>query len=170
MARAKEEREAAENPDDIPGFLIASIPFIPGSSKGTFSYLLIEIQNFFRRRVEKYYEEGIAKLVVYKAKKQSFVQLSLDFQEEKPNILKFMESALAESTWPFSIQEDGTPICFFEAFERGLLNGNARRLTIREYGSLLADAASARGAREFADELGIEVREPPDGPSPAKTI
>ena len=51
------------------------------------------------------------------------------------------------STWPFCIQSDGRPLDMCEALETGRLTEDARRLTIGEFVTTLADAVSKADAR-----------------------
>lgn len=176
VTRAKEVRDATPNKDEIPGFHMASIPYVHGAGKGTYAYLLLEIQLYTRRRYVRHSEDAEAVLKDFYQKNPTAKNLSMGVYEPTPNVLKFFENGLSDNTWPFSIQSDGTPVCIFEAIKRGILTGNARRLTIREYGGMLAKAASGRSARSVKDELEIEVpevevepRKPSSPENPRKT-
>ena len=75
-----------------------------------------------------------------------------------------MATAMPMDQWPFSIQEDGRPMDMFLAIEAGLLTGKAERLTLREFGTRLADASSNAFARVEADELRNASRDPAGTP------
>jgi len=71
--------------------------------------------------------------------------------------LRGFQSWMAEGspaeTWPFSIQADGRPLDMAVAIRERMLTGKAMRLNIREFGNLLADAASSSFAKKEAEEL-----------------
>lgn len=58
-------------------------------------------------------------------------------------IHRWMSEASPAETWGFSIQPDGRPMDLSQAIATSNLTENAERLTLREFGTRLADASSA---------------------------
>ena len=68
-------------------------------------------------------------------------------------VQRWMAIASPSDTWPFSIQPDGRPMDLMTAVSEKCLSDNAERLTLREFGSRLADAAAASYARDEGKEI-----------------
>lgn len=69
----------------------------------------------------------------------------------------WLQEATAIETWPFTIRPDGRPIDMLGALENGQLTGKAERLTPREFGDRMAQAASEAFHRNEAKALEAEA-------------
>jgi hypothetical protein len=151
LKRARDARDetlvAGKNPD---GTSLASIPYIPPGPDGlAYAYLMSEIKAYWLRRIT-------AAQAAVEAEPIPVVQ---GFGTVH-GFASFMASALPTDTWPFSIQADGRPMDMFLAMELGLLTGKAERLTLREFGDRLSDAASSGFHGSEAAELRNVTRDP----------
>lgn len=143
LQRARNARDALKVGEVADGTSLASIPYIPpGPDALACAYLMSEIKAYWRRRIKAAQSEVEAEPIPV----VQGIGAASGFQS-------FLASALPIDTWPFSIQADGRPMDMFLAIELGLLTGNAERLTLREFGDRLCDAASASFHRSEADEL-----------------
>lgn len=69
----------------------------------------------------------------------------------------WLQEATAIETWPFTIRQDGRPVDMIDAMETGRLTGRAERLTPREFGDRMAQAASEAFHRDEANALEAEA-------------
>lgn len=152
LSRARDARdEAHKNSAPIDGRSLASIDYIPPSSDSAeFRYQMSEIKEYWRRRI------GAAKAAVL-AESGPAPTLSL---RRTDGFAEFMATAMPVDTWPFAIQDDGRPMDMFLAIESGCLTGKAERLTLREFGTRLADASSRAFALFEAEEMRRIARDP----------
>lgn len=150
LQRARDARNALEKGKEADGTSLASIPYIPPGLDGlSYAYRMSEIKAFWRRRITAAQSEVEAEQIPL----VQGIGTPLGFAS-------FMASALPTDTWPFSIQPDSRPIDMFIAMELGLLTGKADRLTLREFGDRLSDAASSGFHGSEADELRNVTRDP----------
>lgn len=150
LQRARDARDTLKEGEEADGTSLASIPFIPPGPDGlSYAYLMSEIKAFWRRRIKSAQAEVEAEPIPV----VQGIGTARGFQS-------FMASALPTETWPFSIQPDGRPMDMFLAMELGLLTGKAERLTLREFGDRLSDAASSGFHGSEADELRNVTRDP----------
>jgi hypothetical protein len=160
MYRYKQERDKVSDKSKISPISLSSMDWEPGpTGKKSVLYRLNEIQRLQLARI-KHYQGQVEELNPDRVLE---VQLKID-DIEFGVVRQFLTTAMPEDTWPFSIQADGTPICMFEAIERGLLTGEAQRLTIRQYGEQLAQAAGQRETSVDAKAIGTAARMPVDKP------
>jgi hypothetical protein len=143
LQRARNARDALKVGEVADGTSLASIPYIPpGPDALACAYLMSEIKAYWRRRIKAAQSEVEAEPIPV-----------VQGIGAAHGFLSFMASALPTDTWPFSIQADGRPMDLFLAMKLGLLTGIAERLTLREFGDRLSDAASASFHRSVAEEL-----------------
>jgi hypothetical protein len=151
LKRARDARDETLGAGNVPdGTSLASIPYIPPGPDGlSYAYLMSEIKAFWRRRIKAAQSEVEAEPIPV-----------VQGIGAVHGFASFMASAQPTDTWPFSIQTDGRPMDMFLAMELGLLTGKAERLTLREFGDRLSDAASTRFHASEADELRSVTRDP----------
>jgi len=151
LKRARDARDETLSAGRVPdGTSLASIPYIPPGPDGlSYAYLMSEIKAFRLRRIKAAQSEVEAEPIPV----VQGIGAARGFQS-------FMASALPTDTWPFSIQADGRPMDMFLAMELGHLTGKAERLTLREFGDRLSDAASSGFHGSEADELRNVTRDP----------
>ncbi len=80
----------------------------------------------------------------------------------------FLTQGDALSTWPFALQPDGRPVDLAEALEIGIADGPIERLTVAQFGSKLAAAASQafhEGEREALGET-LDIDKPDETGEP----
>jgi hypothetical protein len=132
LDRARSKRRQSEQAGEvIPPISHASIPFVRAGNEGPVQYLAQDIVDFLTRLRD--------------ASRSPAASIGLGaVAGELGGIRCWMAEASAADTWPFSIQHSGRPIDFMDALSQGVLTGDARRLTLREFGNLLADAAAAQ--------------------------
>lgn len=150
LQRARDARDALEKGKEADGTSLASIPYIPPGPDGlSYAYRMSEIKAFWHRRITAAQSEVEA---------EPFP--AVQGIGTVHGFASFMASAMPTDTWPFSIQADGRPMDMFLAMELGLLTGKAERLTLREFGDRLSDAASSGFHGSESDELRSVTREP----------
>ena len=150
LQRARDARDALEKGKEADGTSLASIPYIPPGPDGlSYAYRMSEIKAFWRRRITAAQSEVEAEPIP-----------AVGRIGTAHGFASFMASAMPSDTWPFSIQADGRPMDMFLAMESGLLTGKAERLTLREFGDRLSDAASSGFHASEADELRNVSRDP----------
>lgn len=150
LQRARDARDTLKRGEEADGTSLASIPYItPGPDGLSYTYRMSEIKAFWRRRIQAAQSEVEAEPIPV----VQGIGTALGFAT-------FMASAQPTDTWPFSIQPDGRPMDMFLAMELGLLTGKAERLTLREFGDRLSDAASSGFHGSEADELRDVTRDP----------
>ena len=160
MYRYKQERDKQSDITKIEPISLSSMAWEPGpTGKKSVIYRLIEIQRLQIARI-KHYQGEVEELDMDQVLATQSKIDDIEFGE----VQKFLTSAMPEDTWPFSIQADGTPICMFEAIERGLVTGEAQRLTIRQYGEQLAQAAGERKSSTEVNALDGAARKVEDEP------
>ena len=71
----------------------------------------------------------------------------------------WLQEATAVEAWPFTIRQDGRPIDMLDAMETGRLTGKAERLTPREFGDRMAQAALEAFHRDEKAGLNFDVQE-----------
>jgi hypothetical protein len=164
MYRYKQERDKVSDKSKISPISLSSMDWEPGpTGKKSVLYRLNVIQRLQIARI-KHYQGQVEELDPDRVLE---VQLKID-DIEFGVVRQFLTTAMPEDTWPFSIQADGTPICMFEAIERGLLTGEAQRLTIQQYGEQLAQAAGQRKSStevKVLDDVARKVVDSPRKPS-----
>lgn len=74
---------------------------------------------------------------------------------------RWLTMAEPADVWPFSIQEDGSPMDMVAAVLADALTGEAEALTVREFGERAADAASKRLTRREKAEFEAIARPAP---------
>lgn len=146
LQRARAARdEALRTGTPIDGRSLASIDYIPPEAGGlAFAYRQTELLAFWQR-----YLGGTASSLP----STNTAPGSTTTMRGVTGFTEFMTTGLPDQTWPFSIQEDGTPLDFYIAMNANLLTGKALRLTLRDFGTLLANAASTRYAQQEADDI-----------------
>lgn len=151
LKRARDARDETLGAGKVPDATsLASIPYIPPGPDGlSYAYLMSEIKAFRLRRIKAAQSEVEAEPI------PAVQGIGTD-----RGFASFMASAMPSDTWPFSIQADGRPMDMFLAMESGLLTGKAERLTLREFGDRLSDAASSGFHASEADELRNVSRDP----------
>lgn len=111
----------------------ASIPFARSGDEGPVQYFAQDIVDFLMRLRGASRASG-------DLREPAAVVANLE------GIRCWMAVADAQETWPFSIQRDGRPVDLMDALTHGLLTGEARRLTLRDFARQMADAAAAQFA------------------------
>jgi hypothetical protein len=162
MYRYKQIRDKTSDKSVLSPLSISSMEWEPGptdNSNKSVVYRLSEIQRLQLARIAHYQGQ------VEEIDPDRVLETQLKIDDIEFGVVRqFLTTAMPEDTWPFSIQADGTPICMFEAIERGLLTGESQRLTIRQYGERLAQAAGQREASTEAKAIGTAARMPVDKP------
>lgn len=131
---------------------IGSIPYLPGPP---IQYRLYELLRYkvgeepvagvsnkrsqaAKEKTAKTVKENAAKREALSAKRKQEAQMAT-----RVAFSSFLQSSTVLDTWPFSIQADGRPIDLYAAILDKKLTGRAERLTLREFGKRVADAAAA---------------------------
>lgn len=78
----------------------------------------------------------------------------------------WLQEATAVETWPFTIRQDGRPIDMLDAMETERLTGKAERLTPREFGDRMAQAALETFHRDEKAGLNLDVQEASETDAP----
>jgi len=121
----------------------ASIPFARSGDEGPVQYFAQDIVDFLARL-------RFASRLVNVSREPASVSVKLE------GIRCWMAMGSAEETWPFAIQRDGRPVDMMDALSHGLLTGEARRLTLREFAKQMADASAAQFASSEKADLRSE--------------
>jgi hypothetical protein len=144
LDRARSKRRDLEQAGErIPATSHASIPFARSGDEGPVQYFAQDIVKFLKRLRKA--SDSTESLI-------SAAPLPLNTE----GIRCWLATANATDTWPFSIQPGGRPLDFMDAISQNILTGDARRLTLREFGNQLGDAAAAASALKESVALGIE--------------
>ena len=139
-ARLK-RRQATEQGLAISPTSLASLPFSQPEKEGNVRYFLKHAFEYLKRLI--------------KAAEMDEPAASVD--SGMTGVQRWMAIASPSDTWPFSIQPDGRPMDLMTAVSEKCLSDNAERLTLREFGSRLADAAAASYARDEGKEIGYAL-------------
>lgn len=125
-ARSK-RRELQQAEASIAPTSHASIPFSRPSDDGPVQYFVQDVVDFLTR---------------LRAAAQTPPQ-PIAALAKLEGIRSWLARGSAADDWPFSIQEGGRPMDMMDAISVGALTGAAERLTLREFGDRVAQAAAA---------------------------
>ncbi len=160
-ARVERERKLKKR-EEINPLSLESISFI--HKPPTAVYTAQEIENYFKRL------ELADKLPPWQqSRAENYPNLNLPYE------VRGFQTWLAQTgpteTWPFSIQDDGRPIDMVMALVDGKLTGNVEWLTLREFGTRAADAASSafHNAEDSVIGEGARVLDEPTEPRGPRT-
>jgi hypothetical protein len=141
-ARSK-RRDLEQNGELIPPTSHASIPFARSGDEGPVQYFAQDVVEFLTR---------LRQASMAAATRPAVAPLPINVE----GIRGWLASADATETWPFSIQSGGRPLDLMDAISLNVLTGEARRLTLQEFGKELGEAASAAFRATESVALSIE--------------
>lgn len=141
-------RELEQSGEPTPPTSHASIPFARSGDEGPVQYFAQDVVDFLTRL------RGAANA-------PQAPQEPAAATARLAGIRSWMAHAGPADTWPFAIMASGRPLDFMDALSLGALTGTAERLTPREYGEWLGQAAAAEFSSAEREAIAVATSPAP---------